>query len=233
MKKNSVYDSNFYSTHKKGMQSSAEVILNLVNKIHQPNKVIDVGCGQGNWLAAANKIWNPELTGHDGNWVDQNSLADNDINFVNADLSDVKYKINTQHDLCISLEVAEHLPENRAPSFVEMLTETAPIVLFSAAIPEQGGAGHINEQWQTYWNELFNNFNYSAFDIIRPHVWGNRNVEWWYRQNIILFIDNEHPLSQDGVVKKFKVQNKSSLNSVHPENYLAKMRLISKLKNAN
>jgi len=28
-------------------------------------------------------------------------------------------------------------------------------VLFSAAIPNQGGTGHINEQWQEYWAEKF------------------------------------------------------------------------------
>jgi hypothetical protein len=29
------------------------------------------------------------------------------------------------------------------------------VVLFSAAIPFQGGVGHINEQWPDYWVKYF------------------------------------------------------------------------------
>jgi len=35
------------------------------------------------------------------------------------------------------------------------LVKAAPVVLFSAAIPLQGGTEHVNEQWQSYWAKLF------------------------------------------------------------------------------
>ena len=55
----------------------------------------------------------------------------------------------------ISLEVAEHLSPGRAESFISDLCQAAPVVLFGAAIPGQGGVGHLNEQWQSYWANLF------------------------------------------------------------------------------
>jgi hypothetical protein len=45
-------------------------------------------------------------------------------------------------DLAVCLEVAEHLPPERAESFIRELCDLAPVVLFSAAIPGQGGTGH-------------------------------------------------------------------------------------------
>lgn len=58
--------------------------------------------------------------------------------------------LGRKFDLCVSMEVAEHLPPSRADSFVADLVGLAPVVLFSAAVPEQGGTNHLNEQWPDY-----------------------------------------------------------------------------------
>src|SRR6185437_3265527 len=100
--------------------------------------------------------------------------------------------VGRRFDLACSLEVAEHLPRERASDFVGLLTRSAPIVLFSAAIPGQGGNHHINEQWQSYWSELFRSRSFQAFDCIRPIVYGNPAVDWWYRQNTIVYCDHRH-----------------------------------------
>ena len=63
----------------------------------------------------------------------------------------------------------------------------APAVLFSAAIPGQGGRGHINEQWPTYWQELFGRHDYVPIDCVRSKVWHEPTVNAWYRQNTIVF----------------------------------------------
>jgi hypothetical protein len=83
----------------------------------------------------------------------------------------------------MSLEVAEHLPPDRSNSFIAELTALAPVALFSAAIPQQGGTDHINERWQSYWAGLFKKRGFSPLDVIRPAVWENDAVERWYRQN--------------------------------------------------
>ena len=91
-------------------------------------------------------------------------------------------------DLAITLEVAEHLPPERAAGFVEELCTLAPIVLFSAAIPDQGGTHHLNEQWPEYWVAEFSRLNYRPIDAIRPRIWTDPEIYWWYRQNCLLFV---------------------------------------------
>jgi FkbM family methyltransferase len=65
-------------------------------------------------------------------------------------------------------------------------------VLFSAAIPFQGGAGHVNEQWPSYWAALFAKHDYVAYDVVRPAVWEDDRVAFWYAQNMILYVDRAH-----------------------------------------
>src|SRR5690606_34222821 len=99
-----------------------------------------------------------------------------------------KLELNKKYDMAISLEVAEHLPESAADTFVESLTSHASIILFSAAIPQQGGQYHVNEQWPNYWNEKFKKRGFQAFDILRSEFWNNEHVPWWYRQNMVFFV---------------------------------------------
>ena len=62
---------------------------------------------------------------------------------------------NGGFDLAYSLEVAEHLPAPLGDRLVRFLAESAPIVVFTAAPPGQGGVGHVNEQPKPYWIERF------------------------------------------------------------------------------
>ncbi len=89
--------------------------------------------------------------------------------------------------MACSLEVAEHLPRLSAEGLIASLVNLAPVVMFSAAVPNQGGLSHINEQPQSFWARLFASHNYLALDCIRPKVFGARNVEWWYRQNTLVY----------------------------------------------
>ncbi len=87
-----------------------------------------------------------------------------------------------------SLEVAEHLYAEYAENFVRTLTSLSDIILFSAAIPHQGGTHHVNEQPPAYWADIFKKYDYVCFDIVRPKVWENTKIAHWYRQNIMLYV---------------------------------------------
>jgi hypothetical protein len=96
------------------------------------------------------------------------------------------------------------------------LVTAAPLVLFSAAIPGQGGVHHVNEQWQDYWRSIFHSFRFSPVDLIRPEVWGHPDVEFWYQQNTILYCSAE-ALRNNQDLKP--VLDYMSLNRVHPSLY--------------
>jgi hypothetical protein len=68
-----------------------------------------------------------------------------------------------------------------------LLTRLGPVVLFSAAIPGQGGLGHLNEQWPRYWVDLFRAKSYVAIDCLRHRIWDDDGVDWWYAQNLLFY----------------------------------------------
>ena len=167
-------------------RDSAREILPLIFELVKPASIIDVGCGTGHWLAAALELGIADILGIDGAWVLNAKLAIPADKFAAHDLSQ-PLSVTRRFDLAISLEVAEHLPASQARSFVQSLCRAADKVLFSAAIPGQGGRHHLNEQWPSYWASLFRECDYECYDVVRPKVWNNPRVLWYYAQNCLLF----------------------------------------------
>jgi hypothetical protein len=167
-------------------QESAREILPLVLDIVKPASVVDVGCGTSNWLAIASDLGVRDILGIDGPWVTQ-QLAIPPTKFIAHNLA-TPLKLDRRYDLALSLEVAEHLPASAAGVFVQNLCAAADVVVFSAAIPGQGGRRHVNEQWPAYWADLFHEHRYECYDFLRPRIWNNPRVAWHYAQNSMIFV---------------------------------------------
>lgn len=161
----------------------APVIFDLLN----PTSILDVGCGDGSWLACFHELGVSDILGLDGDYIDRSALKIKKEYFQACDLSR-KMKIQRQFDLALCLEVGEHLPITSSESLIETLVVSSPVVIFSAAIPGQGGVNHINEQWQSFWITLFDKHGYDVCDVLRPIFWDNENVAYYYAQNMFLFI---------------------------------------------
>jgi SAM-dependent methyltransferase len=158
------------------------IVLNLV----KPKSVLDAGCGTGTWLKAFEEVGVIDYIGVDGSHVDRSRLNIPIEKFVAQDLR-AHWSLKRKFDLVLSLEVAEHLPEENADLFVETLVNHAnENIIFSAAIPGQEGQNHLNEQWPAYWQRKFLRHGFYFHDDIRPLIWSNEKVDWWYRQNIFL-----------------------------------------------
>lgn len=144
------YKNIYYRNRNAATHHSAQTILSMVLEwfptIHS---VADFGCGVGAWLAASKEKGIQEIQGVDGKWVNQDLLVIPRECFMIADLN-APISLPRRFDLAISLEVAEHLPEQCAKGFVDSLVKASDLVLFSAAIPQQGGRNHYNEQWPDY-----------------------------------------------------------------------------------
>ena len=181
------YDSSFFEALSRGSVSSAAQILPEVVRLIAPKSAVDLGSGTGEWLGELRKLGVTDVIGVDGDWVDRAALKIPTDQFKPFDLRN-KLVMDRTFDLAISVETAEHLPPERGEGFVADLVALAPVVLFSAAIPGQGGTDHINEQWQDYWAGLFAKHDYVALDCLRLKFWNDSRVEWWYRQNIILYV---------------------------------------------
>jgi SAM-dependent methyltransferase len=183
------YDAEFFRGLSSMARRSAAAMLDEIEPLTTPNSVLDVGCGVGSWLAEWRLRGVKDILGIDGTYVDRASLEIPDENFRPTDLSQLfePFDLGRQFGLVQSLEVAEHLEERNAAPFVASLVRHSDIVLFSAAVPRQGGEHHVNEQWPSYWIGLFAEHGYLPYDVIRPKIWNNQRIDWWYRQNTVLF----------------------------------------------
>lgn len=195
------YDEKFYDTYVDGALRSAQVVLPSVLRLIPAKSVVDFGCGLGSWLKACLENGVETIQGLDGDHVNHAKLLIGREQFQTVDLEH-RIRLDQRFDLALCLEVAEHLPTRSAPVLVESLSAAAPVVLFSAAIPGQGGRSHVNEQWPPYWERLFAEQGMRKYDVIRPLIWRDQNVEWWYRQNIYIFAFQE--LDFDGSLDHFE-----------------------------
>lgn len=183
------YDRPYFDTFREASRSSAAAVAPRVVELVQPRSVVDVGCGVGEWAAAFKAAGVGDVCGVDSAAV-EGDLAIDAAEFVAADLTQ-PLDLDRTFDLAVSLEVAEHLPPEAADGLVATLCDLAPVVLFSAAAPHQGGHLHLNEQWPDYWAQRFAAQGYRVLDCLRREFWTDSRVEWWYAQNVLVFATGE------------------------------------------
>jgi len=195
---NETYDHDFYRRQSGQSVRAAQLILpHVVRAVGAPRSVLDIGCGVGTWLhALRDQIPDIDILGIDHPDVPQDLLMISRDEFVGMDLR-TEFDLGSKFDLAISVEVAEHIDSRYASVFIDNLTRHSDTILFSAAVPGQGGNDHVNERWPSYWINLFAQEGFLCADIIRPEIWGNVEIPYWYRQNIMLFTRARLTLSGD------------------------------------
>jgi SAM-dependent methyltransferase len=229
----SAYNQAFYQAQGSPSYSSARKILQLLWAFHPPGSIVDVGCGTGSWCKAAGELGVSDYAGVEGPWLKPEMAL---IPFERIRHHDLRLPLDLgrRYDLAISMEVAEHLPESAARTFVGSLTKLAPVVLFSAAAPMQGGVEHVNEQWPAYWTTLFLDQKFTVIDGLRRLVWDDPEVRWWYAQNVMVYVE-ESFLAAHRVLQAWKADSetpgdKLPLAMVHPGRLLEKPRFKDLLK---
>lgn len=222
----SAYDKTFYQQGSQIAISSATEIVPIVMQLAAPQSVVDVGCGTGEWLSVFRSAGIADILGVDGHWVPRKALHIPGANFIRHDLSKAPLTLDRRFDLAISLEVGEHLPAAQAGRYVADLVALAPMVLFSAALPHQGGVQHVNEQWPDYWVQLFYRHGYLCIDCIRSRVWMNSGVAFWYAQNCFIAIKQTVLERCPNLWAEYAKRGHGVPALVHPLNYLVKVKEI-------
>jgi len=233
-----LYSRKFFAYLRDSSDASARALVPLLVDIHPARSMIDVGCGIGGWVRAFGER-GVSAVGIDGDYVDCAQLLIPPDRFVAHDLNqpiDVtelgrRYgdTQSSRFDLAISLEVAEHLRPERSESLVRDLAGLADVVLFAAAIPFQGGAGHINERWESWWAQKFSDNGYDPFDVLRRDIWGRRDIAWWYKQNAIFYV-KRNSAAHARFCARFGQPVGTMFDLVHPELFRGK---APRLKHGN
>lgn len=166
----------------------------------QPASVLDVGCGPGVYLVP----FKPDalVLGVDG--APEGGKALEAGEFERVDLRDNwwptfekrddtwVFSPTKNFDLALCIEVAEHLPPDRADYIVDLLATSADNVFFSAARPGQVGTMHFNLQPREWWQAKFAARGFELHplnDELQAALWGNehvRRVQWLLHNSFLV-----------------------------------------------
>ncbi len=223
-----VYNSAFQAMTATGSTYAARRVVSAMLSIMPVRSVIDFGCARGTWLREWHNQAVEDIVGVDGGYVDRAGLEIDPACFVTHDLG-TPFTHERRFDLAQSLEVAEHLQPRRAASFVADLTAHAPVVLFSAAPPGQGGEHHVNEQPAEYWRRLFGAHDYVPIDCLRPLLARETNIPRWYRYNLILYVRRGHLERISPFARQFLIPGGAIAGDPSPLPYKVRKRIIQML----
>lgn len=205
-----VYSGGFYDYIDAGSRASARTVARLLRGEVQIGSLLDVGAGHGAWAAEWMAAGVPDVLAVDGDYVARDRLAIPSDRFQPHDLSQ-PLDLGRRFDLVQSLEVAEHLPADKADGFVETLTHHGDVILFSAAVPHQGGEHHVNEQPLGYWRAKFAARGYHAYDWLRPRISADAEVMPWYRYNSLIYANEAGAARLSDSIRATKVPEHASI----------------------
>ena len=214
-----VYPSEWHRIFGEQTDQSARIILPPLIDLFEAKSLVEIGCGHAHWSRAAQDHGVSDLLALDGPWNSSGELHIDRADFREVDLSE-PLVLDRQFDMAICLEVAEHVAQEHAATLVSSITAAADIILFGAAIPLQGGHGHINEQWPSYWRKLFENEGYEPFDLVRRNHWSDKRIHYWYRQNSFAYIRKTNSAAVARAHSALAATDQTLMDAVHPEKFL-------------
>lgn len=156
----------------------------------RPGSFLDLGCGDGWLVYTARTAGVPVSVGVEVS-DDAQRYAPVGTQIIAHDLTQ-PLDLGRKFDMVWCTEVAEHLPEEAATELVRTLTwHTHKYLVFTAAIPGQGGFNHINCQPQEYWREMLEEFGL----VYRKELTDQLRSTWaattgwliWLPQNLQVF----------------------------------------------
>lgn len=210
------YHGPFHNGPRAISRRSARAVVPLLVKSVDPKSVIEIGSGE--WLSAFRELGLSDLLRVDGAWATDTHADLPATAFHGHDLAQPLH-LCRRFDLALCLGLAERLDVESAQSLVESLTRLAPVVAFSTVPPSQDGKRRLNEQWQSYWTDLFDAQEYEPFVALRHALWENDDVELSCRQTLICFCARNRPelIERLGELER---DTRAPVDVVHPDLHL-------------
>lgn len=150
-----IYRENFFA-RRNSLNWRSSVIANAIKNVFDlkpASKIIDVGCATGD-LVRELRIRGHLADGIEGS-INAKKYFETDSIFI-ADLrkpfsEDIRITLSRPYDLCISIEVLEHIEEEYSDILIDNLVSLSDTLLITAAKPGQTGHYHVNCQEKQYW----------------------------------------------------------------------------------
>ena len=226
------YDAEFFDFVNTSAGRSAERFIELfaenVLAAGPLDAVLDVGCGRGVWAAEWQRRGVARVLGVDGDYVSRDALLIPPDCFLATDLAQ-PFDVGERFALVQCLEVAEHLAPEAAATLIDGLVRHGDLILFSAAIPGQGGEHHVNERSYAYWRDLFAERGYQMYDAVRPVLRNEVHVEPWYRYNAFVYAKATGAARLSAAARAHLVAATQPVADVAPLSWRLRCRAISSL----
>ncbi len=162
-----------------------------VETLGKPAVLVDVGCGPGHIVEHAAAV-GVRAYGADISLPEQRRDTPQDAHLMRVDLT-LPWVAPERGDMVLCLEVAEHLPASAAYTLCATLARactSAGTLLFSAATPGQGGAGHVNEREHEYWTCMLSAHGFEMqhdLTAMLRVMWSDAAPDaWWYGKNLLV-----------------------------------------------
>ena len=229
------YDSEFFDFVDASADKSARCFIELVQEkvfaARHVTSVIDVGCGRGLWAAEWRRRGATRVVGVDGDYVARNALLIPQERFLAADLSK-PFDAGAHFELVQCLEVAEHIAPEAADRLIDGLVRHGDLIVFSAAVPGQGGEHHVNERAYAYWRDMFVARGPRLYDAIRPLLSKELAVEPWDRYNSFIYANRTGAERLTAQARAALLEPAQAIPNIAPLAWRLRCRLISALPRA-
>jgi hypothetical protein len=219
------YNREFYEGLNRNNGQSAMYLAEYLIKRLNFTSAIDIGCGNGDLLKSFLNLGIKKLKGIEGN---RNFILQDDQFDVSIENLESQILFHKKYDIAICLEVAEHLDASFADNLISTLTNASDLIVFSAAVPGQGGTNHVNEQPPNYWALKFLAQGYTLIMDPREEIWNHQGIAPYYRQNILVYKKSSNP-PLTYVEPKYRKHPDIFLNPLRKIQFLA-FRILRKVK---
>lgn len=227
------YDPKFIRYAATSSRYAASQVISLLLPALDICSVLDIGCAGGGWLKEWRQAGIGDVLGVDGDYVNAADLEIEPEHFVSKDLGR-PFDLGKTFDLVQSLEVAEHIDQAAADVFVSNVVKHARrYILFSAAVPGQGGEHHVNEQPYDFWRERLAGHDFIAYDFVRPRIAQDHRISFWYRYNILLFVKSAYAADLIPAVTATKIPDGSPVADISSGWFRLRKNVVKSLSAKN
>lgn len=147
-----LYNDEFFKWHYDNVHTTCVNTSRKFAKDHKFKSIIDYGCGIASYLEGC-YLKGVKIKGYEISKAAKKYTSEYIQPFIEyKDFLKIQPK---RYDVCLCIEVAEHIDPKNSEKLVKLLTLTSDFIVFSAATPNQEGTGHINCREKEYWIDLF------------------------------------------------------------------------------
>jgi hypothetical protein len=184
-----MYDREFHMSIENDEHPQAVRLADYIATYIRPDSFIDFGCSTGLYLREVQTRLpaTPTIGYEFSKEAVDNALCKNVYHF---DLTTKLGTVKLPNTLGICLEVLEHIDDTHWKEVLENIVNSCDKLIFSAAVPGQGGVGHINCRPKIDWIKRFHELGWvvdlDASNHLLNYIKQGYHMGWFANNAMVL-----------------------------------------------